>query len=83
MHRFLGISVLAGLGLVLVAGPAFASQCPKLIAQVNAAAGNRFDAAAATARQKAAQADQFHKAGKHADSEKVAKEALAAVGKKL
>ncbi|MBI2216501.1 MAG: hypothetical protein HYU51_04310 [Candidatus Rokubacteria bacterium] len=82
MHRFLGISILAGLGLVLIAGPAAAKQCPKLVAQVNAQVGNRFDATAANARQTAAQAEQLHKAGKHADSEKLATETLEALGKK-
>lgn len=65
------------------AAPVFAGQCPKLISAINAEAGNRFDAAAAAAREKAAQADKLHKEGKHADSEKAAKEALTQLGKKM
>jgi hypothetical protein len=45
--------------------------------------GNRFDATAAAARTKAAEADKLHKDGKHAESEKAAKEALASLGKKM
>ena len=74
MARFILASALASVAL-LSAGPALASQCPKLINQINTAAGNRFDAAAA-------EAEQLHKAGKHADSEKLAKEGLAKIGVK-
>jgi hypothetical protein len=74
------LSLVIGGFVVLFAGAAVASQCPKLIAQINAAAGNRFDATAAEARGKAAQADSLHKAGKHAESEAAAKEALGKLG---
>lgn len=65
------------------AAPAFAGSCPKLVAEINAMSSNRLDATAYSARQKAAQADKLHKEGKHPDSEKVAKEALASLGKKM
>ena len=81
MARFILASALASVAL-LSAGPALASQCPKLINQINTAAGNRFDAAAVEAHGKAAEAEQLHKAGKHADSEKLAKEGLAKIGVK-
>lgn len=62
------------------AGPALAFQCPKLIAEINTAAGNRFDNASHEAKVKAAQAQKLHAEGNHAESEKVAKEALALLG---
>jgi hypothetical protein len=79
MRRFVMVAVIGILSLAVVSVAA-ASQCPKLIAQINAEVGNRFDAAAAEARVKAAQADQLHKEGKHAESEKAAKEGLQALG---
>jgi hypothetical protein len=82
MQRLIAISAVLGFTLALAA-PALAGQCPKLVAQINAETGNRFDNAAAAARGKAAQADKLHKEGKHADSEKIAKEALASLGKKM
>jgi hypothetical protein len=73
--------VLTAIGLTIgLAGSAEAFQCPKLIGQINAAASNRLDAAAYDARQKAAEADRLHKEGKHAESEKAAKEGLAKLG---
>lgn len=65
------------------AAPALAGTCPKLVAEINSMTGNRFDATAYSAKQKAAQADKLHKEGKHPDSEKAAKEALASLGKKM
>ena len=67
---------------LLSAGRALAFQCPKLIGQITATAGNRFDAAAADARAKAAGAEALHKAAKHADAVKLAKEGLAQLGVK-
>jgi hypothetical protein len=66
--------------VVVVAGPAAAFQCPKLIKQVNDEAGNRLDDAGYNARQLAEQAEALHKEGKHAESEAKAKEALKALG---
>jgi hypothetical protein len=63
-----------------VAGPALAFQCPKLVNQINAAAGNRLDSAGYEARQKAAEATKLHGEGKHAEAEKAAKEGLAKLG---
>lgn len=56
------------------------SSAPKLVAQINAVASNRLDAAAYEARVKAAEAERLHKDGKHAESEKAAKEGLAKLG---
>lgn len=77
MHRSTLTFVLVALIVLVVAGPALAFQCPKLVAQINAATGTRYDATAAAAKGAAAQAMDLHKAGKHADAEKVANEALA------
>ena len=79
MKSFALSAVVALLALVL-AVPASAFQCPKLVAQLQAATGNRFDATAAAAKQAAVEAQALHAAGKHAESEKVAKEALAKLG---
>ena len=79
MHRFL-TAVLLGIAGLGFATTVDAFQCPKLVAQINAAAGNRFDASAYEARVKAAEADRLHKEGKHAESEKAAKEGLEKLG---
>ena len=71
---------LAAVAPLAFAGPALAFQCPKLIAAINNATGNRFDAAGHEARQKAAEAQKLHDEGKHGESENVAKEALALLG---
>jgi uncharacterized protein YbjT (DUF2867 family) len=78
------VLTLAGIGtfVVFAAGPALAFQCPKLVGQINAEAGRRFDNASYNAKMKAAEATKLHSEGKHADSEKVAKEALASLGVK-
>jgi hypothetical protein len=81
MHRLAMVPVIAVLALSVV-GVADAFQCPKLVSQINTAVGNRFDAAASEARVKAAEADRLHKEGKHAESEKAAKEALDRLGVK-
>ena len=65
-----------------VASPAFAFQCPRLVKQINDTAGNRFDAPAAQARADAAAAAKLHAEGKHAESEKMAKDTLAKLGVK-
>ncbi len=75
------------LALGLIASPALASQCPLLIKQINEAAGNRFDASAASARALAAEAQTLHEDGvkmkdakKHAESVAKAQEAAKAIG---
>ena len=83
MSRFLMAVVVAAVVAVLFVGPALAFQCPKLIAQINQESGNRVDAASAGAKEKAAEAQKLHAEGKHADSEKVAKEGLALLGKSM
>ena len=79
MHRFITAAVI-GVAALAFAGAAEAFQCPKLVGQINATAGNRFDAAASEARIKAAEADRLHKEGKHAEAEKAAKEGLERLG---
>ena len=78
------VLTLAGIGtfVVFAAGPALAFQCPKLVAQINAEAGRRFDNASYDAKMKAAEATKLHTEGKHAESETVAKAALANLGVK-
>lgn len=76
MHRSTLMFVLVALVLLGFVGQALAFQCPKLVAQINTATANRYDATAASAKDAAAQAMELHKAGKHADAEKVAKDAL-------
>jgi hypothetical protein len=68
--------------MLAVASPAFAFQCPKLVKQIQDTAGNRFDATAAQARVDAATAAKLHAEGKHAESEKAAKDTLAKLGVK-
>ena len=79
MKKIIALSTLV---MVAAAGPAFAFQCPKLVKQINDTAGNRFDAAAQQARVDAADAQKLHAEGKHAESEKAAKDALAKLGVK-
>ena len=79
MKRVIALSALFAVSVVT---PAFAFQCPKLVQQINTTAGNRFDAAAAQARVDAGAAAKLHAEGKHAESEKMAKETLAKLGVK-
>jgi hypothetical protein len=74
------VTALLGVSSLMFVGPALAFQCPKLITQINNAAGNRFDNASYTAKQKAAEAQKLHAEGKHAESEAAAKAGLAALG---
>ncbi len=83
MRRFvITLSAVVAAG-ALLAGPAAAGQCPKLIKAINDEANKRLDSAAYDARQKAAQAQKLHDEKKHEESEKVAKEALAQLGVKM
>ena len=79
MHRIALTAVVALVGLTL-STPAFAFQCPKLVKQLNDATAQRFDAAATNAKVAAAEANALHAAGKHAEAEKMAKDALATLG---
>lgn len=76
MHRFTLMFVLSAVTVLVFAGQALAFQCPKLAAQINAATGTRYDAAAADAKDKVQTVMQLHSQGNHADSEKLAKEIL-------
>jgi hypothetical protein len=76
----LALSVVVGLLALVFVSPAHAFQCPKLVKQIQDATATRFDATAADAKLAAAQAQALHTAGNHAESEKVAKEALAKLG---
>jgi hypothetical protein len=79
MKKLIALSIVAG---VLIASPALASQCPALVKQIDAQAGNRFDATAQNARQAGAKAAKLHAEGKHAESMKTAQDALATLQKK-
>jgi hypothetical protein len=81
--RLVLTSAVVAVAALLVAGPALAFQCPKLIAAINNEAGKRFDNASYTAKMKAAEAQKLHADGKHAESEKVAKDALEMLGVKM
>ena len=81
MYRLALIALVALTALVL-SSSADAFQCPKLIKQINDATAQRFDATAANAKQAAADAQVLHAAGKHAESEQKAKDALASLGVK-
>jgi hypothetical protein len=81
MDRLTAIAVVLLTALAL-ASTAQAFQCPKLVKQIDDATAQRYDAAAANARQAAAEAQALHAAGKHAEAEQKAKEALATLGTK-
>jgi len=78
MKRFVSALVL----VASAAGPALATECPMLQAQIDAAIGTRYDPGAANARQLAA-AWALHQAGKHAESVAKYDEAAQAAGIKL
>jgi hypothetical protein len=79
MKRFVSALAL----VALTAGPALATECPTLQAQIDAAIGTRYDPSAANARQIAAEAWALHQAGKHAESVAKYDEAAQAAGIKL
>ena len=76
----LALTVVVALVALTLSTPAFAFQCPKLVKQINDATANRYDAAATTAKVAAKESEALHAAGKHAESEKLAKETLASLG---
>jgi hypothetical protein len=78
--KTLALSAAVGLLALVLASPAFAFQCPKLVKQIQDETARRFDATAANAKVEAARAQALHTAGNHAESEKVAKEALMKLG---
>jgi hypothetical protein len=78
--KTLALSAVVALLALLVAAPASAFQCPKLVKQLQDATGNRFDATAANAKVAASESMALHTAGKHAEAEKVAKDALTTLG---
>jgi len=63
----------------LLAGPAFANQCPLLIKQVRDATAGKTDDASKKAVALADDAEKLHKEGKHAESIAKAKEAADAI----
>lgn len=79
------ILTVTGIGtfVLFAAGPALAFQCPKLVGQINAEAGRRFDNASYDAKVKSAEATKLHAEGKHAEAEKAAKEGLDKLGIKM
>ncbi len=74
------ILAVTAMATLLVTGPALAFQCPKLINKIHDEADSRVDDAGYDARMKADEAETLHKAGKHAEAEKAAKEGLARIG---
>jgi len=76
MRRSLITLVVVAVAVVFAAGQALAFQCPKLVAQITAAAATRYDATAADVKDKVAMVQQLHSEGKHAESEKLGKELL-------
>jgi hypothetical protein len=81
MTHFALTAVVALLALLYVT-PASAFQCPKLVKQLQDATAQRYDPTAANAKVAAAQSQALHAEGKHAEAEKVAKDALATLGVK-
>jgi len=76
----IAVTTIIGLAAVLVAGPALAFQCPKLIKKIEDETAIRFDPAAADAKAKAAEAAELHAKGKHAEAEQAAKDGLKLLG---
>lgn len=79
MKQLIALSAVA---VLTIATPALGFQCPKLVKQINDTTANRFDAAAAQAKLDVAEVSKLHAEGKHAESEKAAKETLAKLGVK-
>jgi hypothetical protein len=75
------VMALAVLGLV--AGPAFANQCPLLIKQIMDATAGKTDDASKKAVALANEAKALHDAGKHAESIAKADEAAKVIGLQL
>jgi hypothetical protein len=82
LMQTLALTAVVGLLAFLLATPASAFQCPKLVKQIYDMTGQRYDATAANAKVAAAQSQALHTAGNHAEAEKVAKDALATLGVK-
>jgi len=80
MGRVIVTTVAAGAFLFTLSAPSWAFQCPTLVKQIEAEAGQRFDDAAYSAKQTAEQATALHKEGKHAEAETKAKEGLKRLG---
>ena len=76
----IAVATVIGLAAVLVAGPALAFQCPKLIKKIEDETAIRFDEAAANAKVKAAEAAELHAKGRHAEAEQAAKDGLKLLG---
>lgn len=75
MYRLV-LTVVVGLVALALASPAFAFQCPKLVTEIQTKTAQRYDPTAAAAKVSAVEAQSLHAAGKHAESEKLAKETL-------
>ena len=69
-----------GVTALFLASQTFANQCPKLIKQIEDATAIRFDETAADAKVAAAKASDLHASGNHAESERIAKDALQRLG---
>jgi hypothetical protein len=78
--QIFALPALVAVVVLLLATPAAAFQCPKLVKQLQDATATRFDPTAADAKKAAVDAQALHTAGNHAESEKVAKAALTKLG---
>lgn len=61
-------AILAAAAVVLLAGPAFASSCPKHMKAIDEAIAKDPKLATAEVKKLRAEGEALHKAGKHADS---------------
>lgn len=76
-------AVMAAALVLSVAGPALASQCPKLIKEGRELLANVSGETKNKAQQLLDEAQKLHQDGQHADSVAKAKEALELLGKKM
>lgn len=76
-------TLLAAAAAVLIASPAFASECPKLMKGVDEAMTKNMSKATAEVKKLRADGEADHKAGKHADSVAKLKKAGGMMGMKM
>lgn len=76
-------TMLAAAAALLIASPAFASECPKLMKAYDEAVKMNPSKATAEAKKLRADGEAMHKAGKHAESVADLKKAMGMVGAKM
>jgi hypothetical protein len=76
-------TLLAAAAAVLLASPAFASECPKLMKALDEAMTKNMSKATAEVKKLRADGEADHKAGKHADSVAKLKKAQGMMGMKM